>query len=105
MSKHTPGPWFENVMPTSAGSAITINSADHRIAIIYVDGIRKGIDDELPRSIQNRANARLIAAAPELLEALKAYEAWADPTICRDAELRAIRIQIRAAIAKAEGKT
>jgi hypothetical protein len=48
---------------------------------------------------------RLHEVSAELLEALKAYEAWADPTICRDAELRAIRIQIRAAIAKAEGKT
>ena len=73
MSKHTPGPWFETIVPTSAGSAITIQSADHRIAIIYVDGIRKGIDDELPRSIQNRANARLIAAAPDLLAVLKAF--------------------------------
>jgi hypothetical protein len=47
----------------------------------------------------------LEAVNAELLAALKAYEAWADPTICRDAELRAIRIQIRAAIAKAEDKT
>jgi hypothetical protein len=70
-AQHTPGPWIKNVVPTSAGSAITIQSADHRIAIIYVDGIRKGIDDELPRSIENRANARLIAAAPDLLEALQ----------------------------------
>jgi hypothetical protein len=70
-TQHTPGPWIENVVPTSAGSAITIQSADHRIAIIYVDGIRKGIDDELPRSIENRANARLIAAAPDLLGALQ----------------------------------
>lgn len=73
-TQHTPGPWIENVVPTSAGSAITIQSADHRIAIIYVDGIRKGIDDELPRSIENRANARLIAAAPELLAALRQIE-------------------------------
>ena len=47
---------------------------------------------------------RLHSVNAELFEALKAYEAWADPTICRDAELRAIRIQIRAAIAKAEDK-
>ena len=72
-TQHTPGPWIENVVPTSAGSAITIQSADHRIAIIYVDGIRKGIDDKLPRSIENRANARLIAAAPDLLEALRKF--------------------------------
>jgi hypothetical protein len=76
-TQHTPGPWIKNVVPTSAGSAITIQSADHRIAIIYVDGIRKGIDDELPRSIENRANARLIAAAPDLLEALQGFQkAW-----------------------------
>jgi hypothetical protein len=97
-TQHTPGPWFENVVPTSAGSAITIQSADHRIAIIYVDGIRKGIDDELPRSIENRANARLIAAAPDLLEALQGFQkAWDENRLLTSDEAASIR----AAIAKA----
>lgn len=44
---------------------------------------------------------RNIEAAPDLLEALLLYEAWADKTTCRDAELAAIRKRMRAAIAKA----
>ena len=47
---------------------------------------------------------RLIAAAPELLEALEAYDAWTDKTFCTEPELKAIRNQIRAAINKATGK-
>ena len=47
------------------------------------------------------ANARLIAAAPELLEALKASEGCAFPEGGRQ---RAIRDQAQAAIAKAEGE-
>jgi len=47
----------------------------------------------------------LMAAAPELLGALKDNDAWAGKTICKDQELKAIRDQMRAAIAKAEGTT
>jgi hypothetical protein len=40
-----------------------------------------------------------------LLEACKAYDQWADKTLCYDRELRPIRAQIRAAIkAVEEGK-
>lgn len=40
-----------------------------------------------------------------LLEACKAYDKWADKTLCYDRELRPIRAQIRAAIkAVEEGK-
>jgi hypothetical protein len=42
-------------------------------------------------------------ANKELLQALQAYERWADKTICRDPELAAIRAQMRAAIARATG--
>jgi hypothetical protein len=40
-----------------------------------------------------------------LLDACKAYDQWADKTFCYDRELRPIRAQIRAAIAKAEENT
>lgn len=50
---------------------------------------------------KNEANARLIAAAPELLEALKDFiRAWQD-----DKVTSAISNQVYAAIAKAEGGT
>ncbi len=61
MSKHTPGPWF--VDAEHAGlfeqdqARFWINASGTHVA--YVDG---------PRNDERTANARLIAAAPELLE-------------------------------------
>ena len=80
---HTPGPWSLTTVPTSAGSCHKIGpfpaSRPGRaptFACVYADGIRIGIDDRLPRAIELAANARLIAAAPELLAALeRAYMA------------------------------
>ena len=46
----------------------------------------------------------LRAQRDALLEACKAYDKWADKTHCYDRELRPIRAQIRAAIAKVEEK-
>lgn len=91
--KHTPGPWtfgFESVDPewavvTIKGGLVVANvNADHR---------------------QN-ANARLISAAPDLFEALKAalpfieegFRGFGDP----DREGHALELML-AAIAKAEG--
>ena len=62
MSKHTPGPWSSRHIdgfPTSIvaeGAAIAVASSHDN-----------GTDTELPAE----ANARLMAAAPELLEALE----------------------------------
>lgn len=80
---HTAGPWSLTTVPTSAGSCHKIGpfqaSRPGRaptFACVYADGIRIGIDDRLPRAIELAANARLIAAAPELLAALeRAYMA------------------------------
>ena len=45
---------------------------------------------------------RLVAQRDALLEACKAYDQWADKTLCYDRELRPIRAQIRAAIKSVE---
>lgn len=58
MSKHTPGPWHANPY---------VHASVHGFAV-YADRICM---DKLADEIQSEANARLIAAAPELLEALK----------------------------------
>ena len=50
------------------------------------------------------ADARLISAAPELLEALKAVRAWDVENFALDIPLQ-IRRQMQAAIAKATGET
>jgi len=69
-AKHTPGPWAIdwNV------SRIDVFSADAAtlVATIRRSTLSAGIDDVA------KANARLIAAAPELLEALKAITAAPD---------------------------
>ena len=71
MSDFTPGPWLLRTTPTSAGLCHIVSAADWRGAFIYGDGIRKDVDDALPKAQELAANARLIAAAPDLLEALR----------------------------------
>lgn len=87
-TKHTPGPWFVT------GTGLSR----------YVEGrVRPGVLQEVAwcgaTEVQDQmeANARLIAAAPELLEALKAVISVADrATVEFD--------MARAAIAKATGQ-
>ena len=59
-AKHTPGPWV--VRQSSCGS---VGTDSMLIALTYGDDPDCKADDRM------RANARLIAAAPELLEALR----------------------------------
>lgn len=54
-TKHTPEPWDSHIADNAEVFHIAIEAEDERIADVYTE-----------------ANARLIAAAPELLEALKA---------------------------------
>lgn len=105
-STHTPGPWLDTTRGPEAGSCRVIEgtptptvdtakffNGEYVIAKLY--------------GPQREANAALIAAAPELLTALKgcmsALEAIHD--VAPAATSRAQRLATgRAAIAKAEGK-
>ena len=64
MSKHTPGPW-------TANRAYRIDKEYGRIALIVPVNGENPIAEMTPDYIADmtQANARLIAAAPELLEA------------------------------------
>jgi len=73
MNAHTPGPWSLMTVPTSVGSCHKIGPFPNgdrvsTFACIYADGHRNGIDDANPAAQELAANARLIAAAPMLLE-------------------------------------
>jgi hypothetical protein len=82
--KHTPGPWT-----TGGGIVRGANSASICCAPCW------DVDDKTAK-----ANAHLIAAAPEMLEALK----LAPPFLSRRSEYsRDVLRTIKAAIAKAEG--
>lgn len=90
MSKHTPGPWVATCRHMSYKGG---DWPEDEFLQWEVEGPR------VPwgRGEFYQADARLIAAAPELLDALKVMlENGADYTATRD--------QARAAIAKAEGR-
>lgn len=90
MSTHTPGPWRVDIHPSGGAWLV-------RPAVCY--------------EIDNKANARLIAAAPDLLEAaqlaLMIAESWIhdqlDGTRLLDSALLNLA-PVRAAIAKATSK-
>ena len=118
MNDFTPGPWMLRTTPTSAGLCHIVVAAGWKGAFIYGDGLRKGVDDALPKAQELAANARLIAAAPELLAALQWYEAKAvqmgRAAIDQDSKLllelmKEIAVEYgakaRAAIARATGES
>jgi len=95
MSKHTPGPWH-------VANVGWIASERGTICAMYA--MKTGLHGE---DIEGEANARLIAAAPDLLDALKA--AQEELRLIRMKDTNAVydvlcRSQISAAIAKAEGR-
>jgi hypothetical protein len=113
MSSHTPGPWPVPHFATGHGCDCRyILAGEHMggIAEVYVDNGKKVSDggNDCPPIEEAKANARLIAAAPELLAALKRIVAEVDrpqtgaPVV--GGVLRAIA-ESRDAIAKAEGKS
>lgn len=62
-AQHTPGPW--NVTKHEDCDAAIITAGHESLAFVYID------DNDKPATEINKADARLIAAAPELLEALE----------------------------------
>ena len=87
MSGHTPGPWVYN--------GNTVQSAGRHYSSTLI-----ATTSMAPHFEQAKANARLIAAAPELLEALiDAQEALCDLPL-----MAPIVLKMRAAIAKATGE-
>ncbi|UUX38855.1 hypothetical protein NTJ56_08650 [Burkholderia contaminans] len=111
--KHTPGPWILETVPTSVGSCHKIGrfpGAGHRphtYACVYADGIRPGIDDALPAAIELAANARLMAAAPDMADVLEMIAA--DDDAARKLGMQplltsAVRTALDAALIKAGRK-
>jgi len=102
MSGHTPGPWEVDREQGGGGRFVRDR---HRTLI--ADAFHKTVPID-----ERAANARLIAAAPELLAALKAYVEWfggahvhgcpADDTC--DCPGAAVNALVNNALAKAEGR-
>lgn len=95
MNKHTPGPWkwHDNGYP----QGIRSDTGPGAVEICRIGGVADAPED----AWECDANARLIAAAPDLLEAL---EALADKAENVMGDHKAAIIDARAAIAKARGQ-
>ena len=82
MSKHTPGPWVVSADPLHFHSLTTVIGGKESLQkngppqqmIVQVGGFAEWQEAE--------ANARLIAAAPELLEVLRLMVAMAETGMC-----------------------
>jgi hypothetical protein len=102
VSKHTPGPWWVDGADLYRKDEINIKSvADHPNDERYVAAAIGGLNDGV-----QEANARLIAAAPDLLEALRIAEGLVDDTCFQQDpanECWNTLRTVRAAIAKATG--
>lgn len=98
MSKHTPGPW-----------TVELNIGIRGHAMIHADQLQSGTGRKVITLAEIwgsgelcEANARLIAASPELLGACKAFQKWLGHST--DDQTERIGRLVDSAIAKAEGE-
>lgn len=100
---HVPGPWTAEYDASEPGDAvITAKRGAITIANVHDHGA-SSLDHD---SAECRANARLIAAAPEMLEALHRADAALSLLVASgnaDRHDHSALADIRAALAKAEG--
>ena len=92
---HTPGPWTSGrpIPADDTVSRIVRAGADHIAVVMDLEGAAQEAVD----------NARLIAAAPDLLEALRAMVYYFGPHPDVDNGLEETLTNARAAIARATG--
>jgi len=113
MNKHTPGPWIVNEAD-NGGEVANIFSDNPEHDGAYVCAVwsdesatgNDGADEETPQYVTDaeaNANAALIAAAPDMYEALEAVRAIIPQHNAGTPWARAAD-KIHAALAKAEGR-
>ena len=101
MSKHTPGPW------ELRGWSVKCPTNNFRVARIgEADKALRQFGDYEDMEAECRANARLIAAAPELLEACQTVLAGIERGLPIDADTvnGLVVARLRTAIDKAKGR-
>jgi hypothetical protein len=108
--KHTPGPWASrDATPTEIPSLLLTFPAS---SVIERHGIVIAVATMHNSGAEAVANAQILAAAPDLLNALKAAAAAINPSdrqgislMTWNDRLKAATVTINAAIAKAEGRS
>lgn len=105
--EHTPGPWQVATSGyANAPSVVFVGDKrpdfGSRYPLSGVDWIAEVNEDESPRNREYHANARLIAAAPELLEALVSLLDVSD--FATNSRIGEIHLHCMAVIAKGGGR-
>lgn len=105
-AKHTPGPWRYGAWEQFGDTRFYISQQEGAPYTPYYSDVASLIAETVSSELVaiQQANARLIAAAPELLEALKACSKMILEE-CADGEHTEQFAQARAAIVKATGRT
>jgi hypothetical protein len=98
-TKHTPGPWEAVKWSCHAATTVVTGKIGPRVVICECSGHGRHTDESL-------ANARLIAAAPELLDALERMVDVAnwDEMLQSEEQHDAMIVKAEAAIRKAKGE-
>lgn len=103
MSKHTPGPWRHEIDGPATNDMRHAVLSEHTglwIAATYRSGTLAEDDTSLDADQEAKANAKLIAAAPDLLTALQAVLHWIDDN-CETTGFEAVEALADAALEKA----
>jgi hypothetical protein len=92
LSKHTPGPWYVVNPNESLPHYVCTDPKrplETEVAVLYGPNVA--------------GNSSLIAAVPDLLDALRRAQAWIHSDVCGSAGCHQDCVSARSAIAKAEG--
>lgn len=101
MTDHTPGPWHVSGCYDGHATVAIVRSSDMQVTVNALDVA------EPCGWAATDANAALLAAAPELRDALETYlsaEPQCSCTDVRGCEVAAARAKARAALHKADGR-
>lgn len=96
-STHTPGPWTTEVAAHRTWiAAVGNNDDDPQIWTVRVAG-----PGEAYQKGDKVADAKLMAAAPDLVDALRSVQAYWDATAPSEQNWQVVQHNVRAALAKA----
>lgn len=103
---YTPGPWYDD---GQNGVCARTTVCERTIAHVLGNTVRQGEEQGDITVDQRRANARLIAASPDLVEVVKAFVQMVDDDTIKVGNydrprLVAVLTNAHKAVAKAEGK-
>ena len=101
---HTPGPWKAQLGQAHASWEVNQHLPDGGLWSAVADVKANGLGSRTVKPKEAAANASLIAAAPELLAALKRLLPLWEEAIGYEADYMDMADFARAAIAKAEGR-